>query len=373
MPKIQVICRDSNNYEKKTKSEIEKVFRNPNPVLHPQLKAREYVRALNSAKLDKIFAKPFLFALSNHTDGVKVMAKNNKLLSEIVSGTFDGQIILWDLPRRTPIFNITSRHDYVKGLVFNKSGSDFLSVGDDQKINIWNKSLLYEEQVKNFTNSGVKNYGDEDEEEDYFSTKNNVDFTTQNNGRSKDNTPFTYTPKFSYTSETNLESIDHSTITENQFATAGGNLALWDYNRSKPITVFKSSSDGFIKVKYNYVEENIMLATGMDRSISLYDTRINTPTHNVILNNKSAAACWNPQEPFSFTLGNEDSNCYTFDTRRLDKVKFIHKDHLLAVLDIDYSPTGREFVSASFDKTIRLWDAQEGRSKEVYYNKRMQK
>ena len=38
----------------------------------------------------------------------------------------------------------------------------------------------------------------------------------------------------------------------------------------------------------------------------------------------------------------------------LDKVKFIHKDHLLAVLDIDYSPTGREFVSASFDKTIRL-------------------
>lgn len=100
----------------------------------------------------------------------------------------------------------------------------------------------------------------------------------------------------------------------------------------------------------------------------------------VELKNKSSAACWNPQEPFNFTVGNEDSNCYTFDMRKLDKIKMIHKDHILAVynfvlirLDIDYSPTGKEFVTGSFDKTIRIFNITEGRSREVYHTQRMQK
>lgn len=50
----------------------------------------------------------------------------------------------------------------------------------------------------------------------------------------------------------------------------------------------------------------------------------------------------------------------------------IHKDHLSAVLDIDFSPTGKEFVTASFDKTIRIFPYTDGRSREVYHTKRMQ-
>ena len=84
-------------------------------------------------------------------------------------------------------------------------------------------------------------------------------------------------------------------------------------------------------------------------------------------------ACWNPQEPFNFTVGNEDSNCYTFDMRNLDKIRMIHKDHILAVLDLDYSPTGKEFVTGSFDKTIRIFNINEGFSRECYHDKRMQK
>ena len=45
-------------------------------VLHPFQKAREYKRALNSAKLEKVFAKPFLDSMGQHSDGITVMAKN---------------------------------------------------------------------------------------------------------------------------------------------------------------------------------------------------------------------------------------------------------------------------------------------------------
>ena len=56
----------------------------------------------------------------------------------------------------------------------------------------------------------------------------------------------------------------------------------------------------------------------------------------------------------------------------MNSAKTIHKDHIEAIMDLDYSPTGREFVTGSFDRTIRIFDYNQGRSKEVYHAKRMQ-
>ena len=48
-------------------------------------------------------------------------------------------------------------------------------------------------------------------------------------------------------------------------------------------------------------------------------------------------------------------------------------DHTMAVIDCDYSPTGKEIVSGSYDKTLRIFDVNQGRSREVYHTKRMQR
>jgi DDB1- and CUL4-associated factor 13 len=78
-------------------------------------------------------------------------------------------------------------------------------------------------------------------------------------------------------------------------------------------------------------------------------------------------------EAFNFTIANEDHNCYTFDMRNLTHALSVAKDHVSAVLDIDYSPTGEEFVTGGYDKTIRIFKSRDGRSREVYHTKRMQK
>jgi len=70
----------------------QRVFRNFDPNLHTQARAQEYVRALNAAKLDKIFAKPFLAAMSGHIDGISAMAKSPRHLKSILSGSMDGGI-----------------------------------------------------------------------------------------------------------------------------------------------------------------------------------------------------------------------------------------------------------------------------------------
>ena len=42
-------------------------------------------------------------------------------------------------------------------------------------------------------------------------------------------------------------------------------------------------------------------------------------------------------------------------------------------MDLDYSPTGKEFVTGSYDKTLRIFKTTEGSSREVYHTQRMQK
>lgn len=106
MVKVKAICRNEKEYTKQTNSEIQKVQRAPSvsPVLHPFQKAREYKRALNAVKLEKVFAKPFLKALDHHSDGVQVMAKNRFNLVDVLSGSADGEIILWNVAERKPKF-----------------------------------------------------------------------------------------------------------------------------------------------------------------------------------------------------------------------------------------------------------------------------
>jgi len=68
------------------------VHRNYNPALHPLETPREYVRAMNATKLERVFAKPFLASLDGHRDGVCSMSKHKKRLNTIFSGSCDGEV-----------------------------------------------------------------------------------------------------------------------------------------------------------------------------------------------------------------------------------------------------------------------------------------
>merc|ERR1711957_415523 len=56
--------------------------------------------------------------------------------------------------------------------------------------------------------------------------------------------------------------------------------------------------------------------------------------------------------------------------RKLDHAICVHKGHVSAVLDVDYSPTGKQFVSGAYDKTLRIWEAAKPKSVQVYHTKR---
>lgn len=68
------------------------VPRNYDPSLHPFEAPREYTKALNSVKLERVFAKPFIGNLDGHRDGISCIAKQSHALSIIASGDYCGEV-----------------------------------------------------------------------------------------------------------------------------------------------------------------------------------------------------------------------------------------------------------------------------------------
>lgn len=78
-------------------------------------------------------------------------------------------------------------------------------------------------------------------------------------------------------------------------------------------------------------------------------------------------------EAYNFALGSENHDVMIFDSRNMSRALNVLKDHVAAVMDVQFSPTGQELVSASYDRTLRIWKRNQGHSRDIYHTKRMQR
>ncbi|EEB86726.1 hypothetical protein MPER_16211 [Moniliophthora perniciosa FA553] len=92
MVKVKVLQHDISSHLPARHGDPTPTSRNLDPNMHPFARARERTRALNAAKLDRIFAKPFIDALEGHIDAVEVLAKQSDSLTNVASGGWDGDI-----------------------------------------------------------------------------------------------------------------------------------------------------------------------------------------------------------------------------------------------------------------------------------------
>lgn len=277
--------------------------------------------------MDKIFAKPFIGALDGHSDGVYSCATVRNNIVPFISGSCDGEVKVWDLSRRACVWTAAAHLGFVRGIAPDVSGNAFYTCGDDKMVKLWS-------------------------------------LNAQN---ASDIAPIT-----SYVANHALTGIDHHWV-DKQFCTSGESVCLWNAERTEPTHSYTWGSDSVLSVSFNPAEACLVASTGSDRQVCLYDLRAAVPMRKFILSMKSNKVAWNPREPMNFVLANEDHNLYTFDMRNLNKALMVHKDHVSAVMDVSFSPSGREFVSGSYDRTVRLFKVDAGRCREVYHTKRMQR
>jgi WD repeat and SOF domain-containing protein 1 len=244
------------------------------------------------------------------------------------------ELKMWDLAFRKCMWTGKAHAGFVRGVVGSPDGQRILSCGDDKTVKLWR---------------AVPELDDGD--------KHRI-----------------ATPIRTYMGPHLFNAIDHQHLAEStMFATAGVNLDLWDQERSDPVHSFTWSADSITCVKFNPIEHNVLVSAASDRNLVFYDVRARSALRKLVMQMNTNAISWNPMEAFNFTIANEDHNCYTFDMRKLQSALNVHMDHVSAVMSVDYAPTGREFVTGGYDRTVRIFAANEGRSREVYHNKRMQR
>lgn len=161
------------------------------------------------------------------------------------------------------------------------------------------------------------------------------------------------------------------------FAASSSSISIYDVSRSSTTPVqtlgWPTSVETITAISFNQTETSILASTATDRAVILYDLRTSSPLHRTVLTLASNAISWNPMEAFNFAVANEDHNIYIFDMRQMKRALNVLRDHVAAVMDVEFSPTGEELVSASYDRTIRLWDRARGHSRDIYHTKRMQR
>lgn len=326
--KVKTISRSTDEFTRERSNDLQRVFRNYDPNLRPQEKAVEYVRALNAAKLEKIFGRPFVGAME-HNEAISCMAKNPNHLKGIFAGSEDGDIRLWDITSRRTVRKFPGHRGAVRGLTATTDGSRLVSCGADCIIRRWTVP------VEDSSEDSVK-------PEDFHISKNAY------------------------------WGVDHQWKGD-QFATVGAQVDIWNHTSNAPVRSFQWGTDTVISVRFNPGHPDLLATSASDRSITLYDVKTTIPIKKLIMQTKTNSIAWNPMEPMNFTAANEDGNCYSYDLRKLNEATMVHTDHAAAVMDIDYSPTGREFVTGSYDRTVRIFRYNGGHSREIYHTSRMQR
>lgn len=264
-----------------------------------------------------------------HVDGVYTMAKDPRSLQRFASGSGDGVVKIWDMTSREEIWQIRAHENIVKDMCWTPD-QKLLSCGADKTVKVW----------------------------DPYADQNKAP------------------PLATYLGPAAITSISHHR-SHSYFAASSTSISIYDLSRpsSAPTQTLQwpNSTDTITAVSFNQVETSIIASTALDRAVVLYDLRTASALSKVILRLSSNAISWNPMEAFNFAVANEDHCIYLFDMRKLDRALNVLKDHVAAVMDIDFSPTGQDLVSASYDRTIRLWNRDRGHSRDIYHTKRMQR
>ncbi|CUG40778.1 WD40 repeat-containing protein, putative [Bodo saltans] len=333
MVKVKMISRSNLEWSKDRSGEVPRAHRNYDPTLNPMSKQVEFTRAVRAAKLDRMFAKPFVGALNGHIDTVKSLATDLTNVGTLVSGAMDGGLIVWDTMLKKPRVTINAHKNSVEGVCVSPDGVACFSASSDKIVRMW----------------------DMDQSETLAGSE-----------------PL---PVAEYLGDFPFSSIDHH-YRRPHFATSSEFVLIWDVNRTKPVQKFEWGDDTVSHCRLNKVESDLLACCMTDRGVCVYDLRTKCAHTKVVMEMCCTSLSWSPMDPNVFVAGSDDWNCYLFDLRLPGRPRNVFQGHIHPVTSVDFAPTGTHFCAGSQDNTVRVWELSQttkSTSQELFHTKRMAK
>jgi len=164
-----------------------------------------------------------------------------------------------------------------------------------------------------------------------------------------------------------VHSIDMTQHSSDLAISSSDNIQIFDIHRFTPKTTY--TIRGTTAIRFNRSFRHLMGGI-TPAGIDLYDNRICKGFASLDI---SGANCveFNPQRGHVLATGNENGDSYAYDIRSLDKPLETYRGHANAVVSLAFHPGGDEIATGSFDRTIRIFNVQDRKSRDCYYSSRM--
>lgn len=155
-------------------------------------------------------------------------------------------------------------------------------------------------------------------------------------------------------------SICLNSANTNYVASSGADkkVLLWDLNASPncAATCYKEHTGKVQSVKWNKIEENLLVTGSFDKSIKIFDTRVNKSVFTYKVNADIECIDWSGLDKYKMLFSFEDGRIQLFDLQKFAPI-ISFKAHKKEATSVAFSPQQKSlFASCGRDGRIKIFD-----------------
>ncbi|KAF9100937.1 WD repeat-containing protein 24 [Mortierella sp. AM989] len=155
-----------------------------------------------------------------------------------------------------------------------------------------------------------------------------------------------------------------------KIATIGTNgpILIWDIGTHNKIDrTIKEHTRSVNRICFSPQDPNLLLSASSDSTVRLWDLRVRDRP-GLIMETKDIVreVQFNPVSVNDIVAGYESGNIQRWDIRNLSTSEKKFMAHMGFVTSLDYHPGGRFLASGGRDKTIKIWDMEDERRREIH-------
>ncbi|KAF9949312.1 WD repeat-containing protein 24 [Mortierella alpina] len=155
-----------------------------------------------------------------------------------------------------------------------------------------------------------------------------------------------------------------------KIATIGTNgpIVIWDIGTHNKIDrTIKEHTRSVNRICFSPQDPNMLLSASSDSTVRLWDLRARDKT-GLVMETKDIVreVQFNPVSMHDIVAGYESGNIQRWDLRNLSTSEKKFMAHMGFVTSLDYHPNGRFLASGGRDRTIKVWDMDDEKRREIH-------
>ncbi|KAI1295225.1 WD repeat-containing protein 24 [Mortierella claussenii] len=155
-----------------------------------------------------------------------------------------------------------------------------------------------------------------------------------------------------------------------KLATIGTNgpIVIWDVGTHNKIDrTIKEHTRSVNRICFSPQDPNLLLSASSDSTVRLWDLRQrNRPGLVMEAKDIVREVQFNPTSTNDIVAGYESGNIQRWDLRNVSTSEKKFMAHMGFVTSLDYHPSGRFLASGGRDRTIKVWDMEDDKRREIH-------